>query len=601
MKRGFLPIDEYGLIGDTRTAALVSRDGSIEWLCLPTFDAPSILASILDVQHGGHFQIAPVDGFTAARRYLPDTNVLETSFTTETGTLVVRDAMTLPVGEGPYPDHELLREIECVAGAVEVAIDFQPRPNYAAAPLRLEDRGALGIRWAGQQVTLALRADVRLDVARDGRGARGRARLDSGERRHVSLATDVEAPAVLPPLGDQARARMQATVDWWRSWATACTYRGRYRDAVMRSALVLKLMSFAPSGAIVAAPTTSLPEEIGGERNYDYRYCWLRDATFTTRALYSIGYRPLADAFLSWMLHATRLTHPELRVVYDVYGRTNLPERELAHLSGYQNSRPVRIGNAACHQFQLDVYGEVIDAAERYTARGGTLDGEQASMLTGFADTVCRRWEEADDGIWEPRARREHYVHSKVLCWVALDRIVRMHERRQLRTDVQRFRHARDEIRRATERHGFNARLNSYVRTFDGEEVDGSLLTLPLVGYVEADNPRMVGTFKRVTSELANGPYYYRYRPGTEDGLTGSEGAFGICSFWAVEVRALAGDIVGAKAAFEELLACSNAVGLYAEEIDPATGAALGNFPQAFTHIGLINAALTLSAAEEEG
>lgn len=600
MKRGYLPIGEYGLIGDTRTAALVSRDGSIDWLCLPRFDSPSVLASILDVQAGGHFQIAPVNGFSASHSYLPETNVLETSFATETGRLVVRDAMTLPVGRGPYPDHELLREIECVAGWVDVGIDFQPRPDYAAAPARLEDRGAFGIGWAGPSLALTLLSDARLDVAPDGSAARARIRVGSGERRYVSLAADVEAPSVLPSLGDEARARMRSTVDWWRTWASTCTYRGPYRDAVMRSALVLKLMSFSPSGAIVAAPTTSLPEEIGGGRNYDYRYCWLRDAAFTTRALYSLGYRPLADAFLSWMLHATRLSHPELQVVYDVYGRRNLPERELTHLSGYRDSRPVRIGNAACHQFQLDVYGEVIDASERYTAMGGTLDGEQADMLGGFADTVCQRWEEPDDGIWESRGSREHYVHSKVLCWVALDRIVRMHERGQLQTDVERFSRVRDDIRHAIERHGFSTRLHSYVRTFDGDDVDSSLLTLPLLGYVNADDPRMLGTFQRVTETLAEGPFYRRYRHGTEDGFSGGEGAFGICSFWAVECRALAGDIVGAREAFEELLGCASQLELYAEEIDPQTGAALGNFPQAFSHIGLINAALTLSSMEEK-
>jgi GH15 family glucan-1,4-alpha-glucosidase len=600
MEREYPPIGNYGLIGDTRTAALVSRDGSIDWLCLPRFDSPSVLAAILDAQRGGHLRVAPVDTFSASHRYLPHTNVLERTFETPTGRLVARDAMTLPVGNQPYPDHELLREIECATGSVEVEIDFQPRPNYATASARLEDRGSFGIRWAGRNLTLTLLSEEALRLDADGSSARCRFRLTAGDRRYVSLASDVDAPTVLPPLGDAARSRMQATASWWRSWAGRCNYRGPYRDAVVRSALVLKLMSFSPSGAIVAAPTTSLPEEVGGERNYDYRYCWLRDASFTTRALYALGYRPLADAFLSWMLHATRLTHPELQVVYDVYGRTSLPERDLTSLGGYRDSRPVRIGNAACHQFQLDVYGEVIDAAQRYAAMGGIVDSEQANMLTGFADTVCRRWAEPDDGIWESRGRPQHYVHSKVLCWVALDRIVRMHEHGQLETDARRFRRVREEIRRTIERHGFSPHLGSYVRTFDGEDVDASLLTLPLLGYVDVADPRMLGTFKHVTDELADGPFYRRYRPGTDDGFSGSEGTFGICSFWAVECRALAGDILGAREAFETLLACANELGLYAEEIDARTGAALGNFPQAFTHIGLINAALTISAQEEK-
>jgi GH15 family glucan-1,4-alpha-glucosidase len=599
MQRGYLPIGAYGLIGDTRTAALVSRDGSIDWLCLPRFDSPSVLAAILDTRLGGHFRIAPVGSFTAAQRYLPDTNVLETTFEAGRGRLVIRDAMTLPVGNEPYPDHELLREIECVAGSLEVEIDYQPRPNYATVPVRLEDRGAFGVRWAGPDLALTLLSEEALEIDADGDSAGRRFKLTAGQRRYMSLASDVDAPTVYPPLGAAARSRMEATASWWRSWAGACNYRGPYRDAVVRSVLVLKLMSFSPSGAIVAAPTTSLPELVGGERNYDYRYCWLRDASFTTRALYSLGFRPLADAFLSWMLHATRLTHPELQVVYDVYGRTGLKERQLTNLGGYRDSRPVRIGNAAGDQFQLDVYGEVLDAAERYASMGGVIDREQASMLTGFADTVCRRWTEPDDGIWESRGRPQHYVHSKVLCWVAIDRIVRMHEQAQLETDVRRFRRVREQIRQAIERHGFSPRLGSYVRTFGGTEVDASLLTLPLLGYVDAADPRMVGTFEYVTKELADGHLYRRYRPGTEDGFSGSEGTFGICSFWAVECMALAGDIVGAREAFEALLACGNDLGVYAEEIDASTGEALGNFPQAFTHVGLINAALAISAQEE--
>ncbi|MDP8905102.1 MAG: glycoside hydrolase family 15 protein [Chloroflexota bacterium] len=600
MQQGFHEIGDYGLIGDTRSAALVARDGSVDWLCLPRFDAPSVFAAVLDPGRGGHLRISPATTFTASRRYLPDTNVLETAFETESGRVVLRDAMILPVGTtGPFPDHELLREIECQEGEVLLAIDFKPRPDYASAQVRLQDRRQLGIRWDAPDLSLTLLSDERLKVAADGASASTRFSLRRGERRYVSLASDVEAPAVLPPLAGAARLRLAATADWWRSWARECSYAGRYRAAVVRSALALKLMSFSPSGAIVAAPTTSLPEEIGGERNYDYRYCWLRDASFTMRALYSLGYSPLADAFLSWMLHATRLTHPELQVVYDVYGRTDLPERELSHLRGYRDSRPVRVGNAACAQFQLDVYGEVLDAAERYAAARGNLDGEQARMLSGFADTVCRRWSEPDDGVWETRGERQHYVHSKVLCWVALDRIVRMHERGQLRTDVQRFSRVRDEIRSAIERHGYNARLATYVRTFDGDEVDSSLLTLPLLGYLPADDPRMLSTFERITAELADGALYRRYRPGTEDGLGGDEAAFGICSFWAVECRALAGDLSGAVAAFEKLLEYANDVGLYGEQIEAGNGAARGNFPQAFTHIGLINAALTLERMEE--
>ncbi len=602
MRDGYSAIGDYALIGDTRTAALVSLEGSIDWLCLPRFDSPSVFAALLDAGRGGRFRVAPSDPYRATSRYVPESNVLETTFETQSGSLVLRDSMTLAVDPAARlaPEHEVLREIECTSGTLEVTVEFAPRPDYASRPARLEDRGRLGLRCFAGQAILTLISDERLTIEPDGISASARFRLAAGERRHISLAADTDAPAVLPSLGDDAGARLAETTDWWRSWAERCTYDGPYREAVRRSALVLKLLAFAPSGAIIAAPTSSLPEEIGGERNYDYRFCWLRDASFVMRALHSIGYRPLADAFLAWMLHATRLTHPELQVVYDVYGRTNLAERELPHLEGYRRSRPVRVGNAACHQFQLDVYGEVIDAAERFVEAGGELDSDQTQMLEGFADTVCRRWHEPDDGIWESRGQRQHYVHSKVLCWVALDRIVRMHERGRLRTQVDRFRRVRDEIRQAIEARGFDRRSGSYLRAFGRDEVDGSLLTLPLLGYVRGDDPRMLGTLERLTRELADGPLYRRYRHGTNDGFRGGEATFGICSFWAVECRVLAGDVDAARAQFEELLGHANDVGLFAEQIDANDGAALGNFPQAFTHIGLINAALTLTAAQED-
>jgi GH15 family glucan-1,4-alpha-glucosidase len=400
---------------------------------------------------------------------------------------------------------------------------------------------------------------------------------------------------VIPLLGSVASAKIERSVQWWRAWASRCTYQGPYRDAVLRSALALKLMIYAPSGAVVAAPTTSLPEQRGGERNWDYRYCWLRDASFTVRALYDLGYDEEANAYLDWIVHATRLTWPELQVLYDVFGETRLPERELPHLAGYAGSRPVRVGNDARGQLQLDVYGEVVDAAARLAAHGGRLDRATVRLLDGLGRTVCERWREPDEGIWEGRSGRFHHTHSKVLCWVALDRLVSLSESHGFDFDVDRFRVERDAIRSVIEVRGFNERIGSYTRLLDGDDVDASLLLLPLYGYVDGTHPRMRSTCARVHDQLGRGALIARYTSAVDDGLPAGEGAFGICSFWAVECRARGEDVGGARDAFDHLLGYANDIGLFAEEIDPDTGQALGNFPQAFTHIGLINAALTLA------
>ena len=600
-------IGDYALIGDGRSAALVSREGSIDWLCLPRFDSPSVFAALLDMEQGGRFQVRPVGVFRTERRYLPETNILETTFYGQGGSFVLRDLMPVASEEvkrqSLTPEHEILREVEGRSGELEVEILYEPRPDYGRMRPSITRQGALGFRCETGGAVLHLQSELPLQVAPDGHSVRGVARIRAGACAYLSLVHSVEGPAVVPMLGSAARRKVERSAQWWRDWASRCSYDGPYRDAVLRSALALKLMVYAPSGAIVAAPTTSLPEQIGGVRNWDYRYCWLRDASFTLGALFDLGYDNEAAAFGGWILHATRLTWPELQVLYDVFGKVRLPERELPHLEGYAHSKPVRVGNDAHGQLQLDVYGEVIHAAARFASRLGRFDRDTSRMLSGLGHTVCKRWREPDEGIWEGRAGRFHHTHSKVLCWVAFDRLIAMHEAHHLDVSdgsIDLFRANRDEIRAAIETHGYNEKLGSYTRVFDGDDLDASLLTLPLYNYIEGTHPRMRSTCARIHERLGRDSLVYRYERGTDDGLPTGEGAFGICSFWAVECQARGGNVAAATRAFEQLLVYGNDVGLFAEEIDPETGAALGNFPQAFTHVGLINAALTLGACERE-
>jgi GH15 family glucan-1,4-alpha-glucosidase len=608
----YRPIGDYAIIGDCRSAALVSRSGSIDWLCWPRFDSPSLFAALLDHRHGGRFTIAPVEPFTTTRRYVGNTAVLETTFHTSSGVVRLTDLM--PVASEAqkarelWPDHELLRHLECLAGSVEIEVLFDPRPDYGRMVPQLTDRPRYGLACEHRGEVIALRSDIPLTTA-DGAGARGRARLQAGDVRDVSVTYDRWLPLVISPPG-RTSDRIARSIAWWDAWMRECRYEGPYAAMVRRSAVTLKLLTYAPSGAVIAAPTTSLPEEIGGVRNWDYRYCWLRDAALTLRAFDDLGFTVESEAFLSWILHATRLTWPELQVLYDIYGEARIPEAVLDHLEGYAGSAPVRVGNAAAGQLQLDTYGEVIDAAWRYCSRGGRLDRTTARTLVGLGDTVVRRWREPDEGIWEPRSGRRHHTHSKALCWVALDRLSRLCDRQVVPAQADRFAREADAIREAIETHGYSARLGSYVSVFDTEALDASLLLLSLVGYADPHSPRMRGTVDRVYERLGTnvggpdarphgdaGGLIYRYL-GEEDGLPGSEAAFGICSFWGVEARGLQGDLTVARADFERLLACGNDLGLFAEEIDPATGVAIGNFPQAFTHVGLINAAVTIARLE---
>jgi GH15 family glucan-1,4-alpha-glucosidase len=593
-------IEDYAAIGDGRTVALVGRDGSIDWLCWPRFDSPSIFGALLD-DKAGSWRLAPVGPSRVTRRYVDETNVLETRFETDAGTLVVTDLMPVASEEDKHhlllPDHEILRVGRCVRGEVELELRFAPRPDYGRRRGRIRHAGPLGVRVELGADLLVLRSDIPLDVTADGE-VRGRTLLHEGEAIHASLTFADDWPAVLPPLGEWSRAAIARSVAWWRGWASQLRYDGPCRAEVIRSALALKLLVYAPSGAVVAAATTSLPERIGGDLNWDYRFCWLRDASFTVRGLLALGCSAEAHAFVNWLLHATRLTQPELRILYDVYGNDSLDERILEGFTGYRGSRPVRIGNAAAGQRQLDVYGEVIDAVTHFVRAGGALDRDTERTLCAFGEYVCRHWQEPDEGIWEPRSGAAHNTHSRLLCWTALDRLVKLHAQGRLaRAPAALFEEHRELIRREIDTRAWNSALGSYVAQLDGDRVDATLLLLPWYGFEDAGSDRMRRTYQRVREQLGAGDaLLYRYRTADSPG----EGAFGICSFWGAEYLALGGGTAEeARASFERLCGYANDVGLFAEEIDPPTGAALGNFPQAFTHVGLINAAISLACRLE--
>ncbi|NVB83174.1 MAG: glycoside hydrolase family 15 protein [Kofleriaceae bacterium] len=586
-------IADYGVIGDGRSAALVSNRGAIDWLCWPRVDSAPVFAALLDPQHGGSWQIAPIEAARVTRAYIEDTNVLVTRFETAGGRVAVTDLMTVASEADKtrilMPDHELVRRIAGEHGCVEVEVRIAPRPNFGGRWQRIENLGALGIRWCVGRALMTLRADVPLSLDESG-DVIARLTIRAGETITFSLAFDQEGPAVLLPLGANAAERIDRSIAWWKAWAARATYDGPYRAAVVRSALALKLMSYAPSGAIVAAPTTSLPEREGGDLNWDYRFCWLRDASFTARALLELGYVEDACAFSSWMLHSTRLTRPKLRVLYDVFGNAPQDERTITGAAGYRGSIPVRVGNAAMDQLQLDVYGQVIDAAAQIARLHGSIDHETRELLHDFGGYVCRHWRQPDAGIWEPRNELRHRTHSRLSCWVAMDRLLQLHDAGLLaRIDADELAAQRAAIRADIELHAFDPSIMAYTSELAPSGMDASTLLMSWYGFHRADSLRMRSTYKRIYARLAAAPgLFYRY----EDS---SEGAFWICSFWAVEHLVRGGGTPGeAQRMFE--LACSyaNDLGLMSEEVDARTGHQLGNFPQAYTHVGLISAALSI-------
>jgi GH15 family glucan-1,4-alpha-glucosidase len=592
----YAPIRDYAAIGDGRTVALVASDGAVDWLCLPDLDSPSVFGALLDADRGGRFLLEPEVAYATSRRYLPETNVLETTFRTAAGTVRVTDALTLPAsGFSPY--RELARRVEGLAGTVPMRWRVEPRFGFGTQRTRLARRNGVPVALAGRDAVAVSTWDAGT-AELDADAVAGRFDAVAGRSSLLALAAAHQEPLVLPAR-DEVESRLDATAASWREWARGRRHDGPWRDAVVRSALALKLLVFAPSGAIAAAATTSLPEVVGGERNWDYRFSWPRDAAFTLDALLATGCAAEARAFFWWMLHASQLTHPRLQVLYRLDGRMDADERSLP-LAGYRGSRPVRTGNAAAGQSQLDVYGEVFGAAARLAEDTGELDRDHGRRLARVADFVCEVWEEPDAGIWETRGEPRHFVQSKMMCAVALRRARELAERGFVPAEhAGRWRAEEERIRAFVETRGYSDEAGSYVRSVGDDDVDASLLLPILAGYDgEPASSRLLATVDRIRRELASGPLVYRYR--ADDDVEGDEGAFLACSFWLVHAYAEQGRVDEAAALMDELVPLANDVGLFAEEIDVASGEFLGNFPQGLSHLALINAAVALHEAARE-
>jgi GH15 family glucan-1,4-alpha-glucosidase len=594
--RGYVPIGDYAAIGDGRTVALVARDGSVDWLCLPDLDSPSVFAAVLDADCGGRFALAPEIPAEVQRRYLPDTNVLETTFTTGQGVVRVTDAMTLP-SHDLGPTRELIRRVDCVAGRVPMHWRVMPAFGYAATPTRLERRAGIPVALGGRDA-LAVCSWEAGEAQIDEAAIFGRFEVDESGSALIALGAAHQEPLVFPTR-EHVESRLQATTAYWRRWAAHRVYDGPWRDAVIRSALALKLLFHSPSGAIAAAATASLPEEIGGERNWDYRFCWVRDSAFTLEALLHLGCPGEAEAFFWWLLHASQLTRPRMQVLYRLDGGERARERTL-ELDGYRGSRPVRVGNDAAGQTQLDIYGDLLQTALIYAEAGGRLDRETGRRLAGIADLVCRIWRQPDSGIWEVRSEAEHFTHSKMMCWVALDRALRLCDTGQVPSaHASTWRREALAIREFIETRCWSQRLGSYARHAGSEDLDASVLLGVLLGYGAEDPGRLAATVTVLRRDLGRGPLVRRYSG--EDGLRGAEGGFLCCSFWLADALARIGRLREATELMQQLIELANDVGLYAEELDPDTSELLGNVPQGLVHLALINAAVSIAKAASDG
>ena len=598
------PIGDHAMLSDCRSAALVDSTGSIEWLCFPRFDGPSVFGRLLDAD-AGHWALRPSGSFEHERRYLERTLVLEQTYRTSTGAIVVTEAMAVGRGEtghdlGAGAPGLVLRRAVCVDGEVEMEMEYAPRPEYGlVTPILMPDEG--GVRARGGADLLLLSASVPLRI--EGSSAVASFRLSEGEAAMFSLEhqnTWEPPPEIRTP--QEIDDRLEDTIRGWKSWSGVHqNYEGPWKELVYHSGCVLQGLSYQPTGAIVAAATTSLPETVGGERNWDYRYAWVRDASFTLEALWVAACPDEAHRFFGYMAGATASSlrqGGELQIMFGIGGEHDLSERTLPHLSGWRNSAPVRVGNGAWDQRQLDVYGEILGAAHRLIDATEQLDATSMRFLVDAADIAAARWKETDEGIWEVRGGKREFLYSKVMCWAALDRAIDLADRVGAQDRVEGWTATREEIRDAVLTRGWSEKAQAFAQAFDSDALDGSVLMMPIVGFIAADDPRMRATIDAIEERLTDDRgLVYRYL--AEDGLEGEEGTFLLCTFWLAQALAMAGEVDRARMTFERAIRYLNDVGLLAEEVDPASGELLGNFPQAFSHIGLINAAAAIADAEE--
>ncbi len=598
----YQPIQDYGVIGDMHSAALVGKDGSIDWLCFPHFDSPSVFAAILDHEKGGRFKIAPAEEGAARKQlYWPDTNVLITRFFSPDGVGEIIDYMPVGAHENGDGYHQVIRRVRVVRGEMAFRMECSPAFDYAREghETEISSEGAC-FRSSGLGLGLATR--VPLEDA--GGAAVAEFSLGEGETAVFVLREIEDGGCGVPFSEEEADEHFKKTVEYWRRWLSKCTYTGRWREVVHRSALALKLLTFEPTGAMVAAPTMGLPEGVGGERNWDYRYTWIRDAAFTLYGLLRIGFTEEAAAFMGWIEDRCQGSSPDgsLQLMYGLDGRRDLTEEILDHLDGYQGSRPVRLGNDAFDQLQLDIYGELMDAVYLYNKHGDPISYDLWTRLRALINWVCDNWRREDEGIWEVRGGRRHFVYSKLMCWVAIDRGLRLAEKRSFPADRERWLAARDEIYEEIMQKGWSDERGAFVQSYGDDTLDASNLIMPLVFFLAPHDPRMLKTLDATNRPPEEGglvanSLVYRYDvQKSVDGLAGEEGTFSLCTFWLVEALTRAGRVDEARLMFEQMLGYANHLGLYAEEIGHS-GEALGNFPQAFTHLTLISAAFNLDRA----